>query len=639
MKIAYKHLVRHIVSNPSIEEISNKFFQLGHEHEIENDIFDMELTPNRGDCLSVKGLLRELKLFYEVSSIDLEYEKEINPLSFNFKNNAENECPYISFLKIEIEEIPSSYNGSLDDYFVDLNVKKNNFFTDVSNYLSYETGQPTHCYDASKLGDKLSLNFIEDDCSFETLLDKTITLSDKNLVFQNSNNDTINLAGVVGGKSTACNKNTTSVIIECAYFSPEIIVGKTVKYGIKSDAAHKFERGADPVCHEKVLRRFVKIIEEHAIIKDVSLYKKNTNEFKNVSLPLDVEKVNSIIGINISNNFDDILFDLGFRIEKNSIIVPSHRSDIHSINDIAEEIARSIGYDNIPRNEVSLPVANSSINNLELSKQLKNFLISHGFHEVINNPFVGVKSNSCISVDNPLDSNRKFLRTSLKSSLVENLLYNERRQKDSIKFFEISNIYNNDKDKPAKKVIGIIASGRLDKNYRDFSKKIDKDYLPSVLLDFAPDKEFKSDNIARESLDTKLKTPISYVEFEIAELEDTNILNENKDDYSPKEFNEYVEISDFPISKRDLSFSISDPVEFKNLENFILSYENNLLKEVYVFDFYNNTKNNEIKIGFRFIFQSKEITITEQQVNEVVDDIINHALLTKSVHIPGLLNK
>ena len=228
MKIAYRHLVQHIEESPSIEHISNKLFQLGHEHEIDGDIFDMEFTPNRGDCLSINGLLRDLAVFYTVDLNQEVFTEKLNELQLDFKNLSENICPKISFLKLEIDEVPETYKNSLDNYFSDLGLNKNNFFTDVSNYLSYETGQPTHCYDASSMSGKLLFHEIEKNEEFETLLDKKITLTGKNSVFS-LNDNIINLAGIVGGKSKSCSQNTKTVIVECAFFQPEAIIGKSVK--------------------------------------------------------------------------------------------------------------------------------------------------------------------------------------------------------------------------------------------------------------------------------------------------------------------------------------------------------------------------------------------------------------------------
>ena len=118
----------------------------------------------------------------------------------------------------------------------------------------------------------------------------------------NKNREVINLAGIIGGKSTACSETTTSVLIECAYFNPEMIQGKTVKYAINSDAAYKFERNTDPSCHEYVLRRFLKLIEEHSKIIKVELFTYNDmkNFTKKIDIEFDYKKINKILGIEIS---------------------------------------------------------------------------------------------------------------------------------------------------------------------------------------------------------------------------------------------------------------------------------------------------------------------------------------------------
>ena len=138
MKIHYKDIIRFIDEKPSIDDLSNKLFQLGHEHEIEDEVFDMEFTPNRGDCLSMHGLARDLNVFYEVNNLIDIYEEDIEELELDFINKSEADCPNISFLKIEIEGQISKYKDYLSSYFFNLKIKKKNFFTDISNYISYE---------------------------------------------------------------------------------------------------------------------------------------------------------------------------------------------------------------------------------------------------------------------------------------------------------------------------------------------------------------------------------------------------------------------------------------------------------------------------------------------------------------------
>ena len=641
MKVAYKHLVSHIPSKPGIFDISEKFFQLGHEHEIINgDIYDIELTPNRGDCLSIKGLLRDLAVFYEVNPDFEIYKNDLNPLKINFTNKAPNACPHISFCKIDLEGDIEPYKGELKNYFDDMEVNKINFFTDISNYISYETGQPTHCYDARKIKNNLSLDISSLEHEFETLIDKKIKLSGENLVFVEKDGTVINLAGIMGSMNTSCTSDTKSVIIECAYFNPEIIIGKSVKYDINSDAAYKFERGVDPLCHEKVLRRFIKIVNDHSKIKNIEIFKKDYSDFKPNSIPLDETRLNDILGTSLSKNqLREYLLKLGFDIRDSFALTPSYRSDIKTENDIAEEIARIIGYDNIQAQP--LKIQKEAIVNYDSKHHeelIKNLLINNGFFEVISNPFVNSERENSIKIDNPLDSKRKYLRTDLQESLVESLLYNEKRQKDSVKLFEIAEVYYSSDGIKNNKKLGIICSGRLGRNYKDFSKKINQNYLIDMLKGLSNKINFKPLIISRDNLNSKIKSQIIYLEIELDDLKDHQLNHKfkNNKNLSRDNFLKYKQISNYPSSTRDLSFSIKDIDRYYELQNHILSFKHELLKEIFIFDFFVNKKNNEIKLGIRFIFQSKKSTITDQEVNKLMDKIIKSSLVIESVTIPGL---
>lgn len=634
MKIVYNHLIDHISTRPSIEKISRKLFQLGHENEIVNNILDIDFTPNRGDCLSVKGLLRDLKAFYE-TDLDFEiYENDIDEFKFILENHAKDDCPKISFMKIEIDKKISKYKDYLNSYFVDLDNNTNNFFTDVSNFISYETGQPIHCYDAKKISNIISLGRIKEVHQFKNLFDEEIELKKNDLVFKD-NNEIINLAGIIGGKNSACSKNTSSVIVECAYFNPESIIGKSVNYDINSDAAYKFERGVDIMSQEHVLRRFAKVVEDHVPIKSIELCSNIYSEYKAQKIPYSVEKINKVLGTNISNDEClNYLKQLGFKNDNELIVVPSYRNDITNINDLSEEVARSIGYDNISREPISIKTQ-SKVSSNHLETIIRKALLKSGFYEVINSPFVSKNSKNAIKIDNPLDSSRRYLRTNLKDSLIENLLYNERRQKDSIKLFEISNIYNSLDKQNNEKKIGIIASGRVGKNYKDFSKKIDTNYLLELLNENFPGVKFDVEFLSRDNLDTKIKNKICYIEFNIDLLEKVNIENEIINN-TPDNFNQYSPVSEYPSSYRDLSFLIKDSTKYYELQELILSYKHKLLIDVFIFDFYENKETKFVKIGFRFVFQSTTSTVTENEVNKIIQDIVNSSLSLGSIEIPGL---
>ena len=171
----------------------------------------------------------------------------------------------------------------------------------------------------------------------------------------------ISLAGVMGGASTACGKNTYKVLIECAYFKPEEILGQARKYNLNSEAAYKFERGVDFLGQENVLRRFIKIIDDHAEIKSLKFISENKKN-NTKSVPYDSKKLNEIIGCDINEKEQKaILSSLGF-INGKKVAVPAHRSDIDQINDLAEEITRVVGYNNIPSKALKLPVKAKNLN-------------------------------------------------------------------------------------------------------------------------------------------------------------------------------------------------------------------------------------------------------------------------------------
>ena len=441
MKIVYSHLLNFLEKKPSLEELSDKLFQLGHEHQIEGEVLDLEITPNRGDCLSLKGIARDLNHFYKATLEKEVYDAGIPESSLVFENKAEDICPNISFVEIEIEGKIKDYAPYLENYFQGLKLNKNNLFTDISNYLAYETGQPTHCYDAKKIDGPLVLEKRNEQEKFKTLLGSEIELNGENLVFT-INGVAVDLAGTMGDESTSCSEDTTKVLVECAYFKPEEILGKARQYNLNSEASYKFERGVDFLAQEQVLRRFIAIVADHAKIKSLAL-KTEQRKVDRTEVEFDSEKLNKIIGTELTeteqkNYLNSLYFKTDDKVE-----VPSHRSDVDQLNDLAEEISRMIGYDNIAPKALALPVKAKKIE-ANFEELCRDYLVNNGFFEVVNFPFNDNQDDSAISVDNPLDKQRSKMRVCITKSIKENVVFNQNRQKDSIKLFEFSDIYTKD---------------------------------------------------------------------------------------------------------------------------------------------------------------------------------------------------
>tara|TARA_B100000674_G_C37971658_1_gene977273 strand:+ start:506 stop:2431 length:1926 start_codon:yes stop_codon:yes gene_type:complete len=634
MKFHYQHLIELLKKTPTKAELSETLFQLGHENEIEGEIFDLELTPNRGDCLSLMGIARDLNFFFEYKDDLKIYDGAIEKFDFDFINYEPDSCPDISFLYIEIDNKIGSYKDYLQSYFQDLPNNRVNFFTDISNYVSYELGQPTHCYDFLSLQGTLELKKIDQKNDFTTLQDEKILIDEGTLVFS-INDEVINLAGIMGGKKTRCSDKTTKVLLECAHFKPEEILGKSTYYGLNSDASHKYERFVDPNLQELAIKRFIKIVEDHADIKEIKLYKNSNYKHQDRMLELNSSKINNILGTNLDDKIIiQILNYLFFELVDNKVKVPSFRNDIHTTNDLAEEIARIVGYNNISSQSINLPEIKIEFS---LSQFLRDFLLKNGFTEVINFQFSNIEESETISIDNPLDQNKTRMRNSLKDSLVENLLFNERRQKSSIKLFEISDLYSIDSSGniDIKKVLGIIASGHVANNYEDFSKKINTQFIDSIFKDLNFDSSHYSSNIDRKSINTKRKEEIVYLEIPLERFEVNSVdecvekLDENV------HFFKYEEISEFPSSMRDFSFMVSNLDTINEISQKIFDFDSKILKDAFLFDYYENAANQEVKAAFRFIFQDFSKTLTDNEINQELEPLLSEILKLENVSIPG----
>ena len=645
MKIVYSHLLNFLKKKPSLAELSDKLFQLGHEHEIEGEVLDLEITPNRGDCLSLKGIARDLNHFYKADLDTEHYDADIPESDFSFENKAEDLCPNISFVEIEVEGKVKAYAPYLESYFQDLKLNKNNLFTDISNYLAYETGQPTHCYDATKINGPLVLEKRNKQEKFKTLLGSEIELKGENLVFT-INDVAVDLAGTMGDESTSCSENTMKVLVECAYFKPEEILGKARQYNLNSEASYKFERGVDFLEQEQVLRRFIAIVSDHVKIKSLALKTEQRKKDKR-EVEFDSERLNKIIGTDLTETEQkEYLNSLYFKID-DKVVVPSHRSDIDQLNDLAEEVTRMIGYDNIASKALALPVKAKKIE-ANFEDLCRSYLINNGFFEVVNFPFNDNQDEAAISVDNPLDKQRSKMRVCITKSIKENVVFNQNRQKDSIKFFEFSDIYTKDGNENK---LAVIVSGRTNKNFKEFNAQLDYSYLKGLIntiffeilgkeLNFELDQSKNYDlyetvycddvqigrigKLSKEFVGSKTKTPVFSFEIVLNNLQ----LPAKKQS----------KISDFPASYRDLSFSLDSHENLEDLSAMIKKHKkySELMTDCFVFDLFENKKQNILKVGYRFKFQAIDKNITDEETEAVMNPLIEESLEISGVSIEGI---
>ena len=215
-----------------------------------------------------------------------------------------------------------------------------------------------------------------------------------------------------------------------------------------------------------------------------------------------------------------------------------------------------------------------------------------------------------------------------------------RRQKSSIKLFEISDIYskNSNGEIEFKKVIGLIASGRVADNYKDFSRKVDKLFVNSVFKDLRVDLSKYLSTIDRQLLDTKRKQAIVFLEIPIEKFD--GIVNDEDIEQSEEnaDFFRYQEISDYPSSARDFSFMVSNLDTIDKISKKIFDFDSKILKDAFLFDLYENAAKHQVKAAFRFIFQDFSKTLTDDEINQELEPLLSEILKLKNVSIPGYKN-
>lgn len=443
-------------------------------------IMELEITPNRPDCLSMLGVAREIraetgnKIKYPDVTL-LEGETDIAGLTSVTIDDPEL-CPRYAARLIQgvtVGESPSWLKQRLES----IGVGVINNIVDITNFVLMEYGQPLHAFDYDKLFEnRIIVRRAAEDEVITTLDEEERKLNSDMLVIADAEKP-VALAGVMGGYDSEITESTSDVLLESANFQPANIRATSKKLGLHTEASYRFERGADPEVVISALDRASELIVQLAGgalckgIVDVYPGKKEPSQIK-----LRSDRVNFILGTSIeAEEIEQILNRLGFGIERlptkestYQITIPSFRSDITREIDLIEEIARVHGYDNIPttlpKGDIPIPTVNISV---EVQQRIKHFLLGSGMMEAVNysfnhpNCFDKIRLNDdnplrdAIKLRNPLSPEMSTLRTTLLPSLLENAQRNHNHQINTIALFEMSSVFI--KDKEPTRVAGILA--------------------------------------------------------------------------------------------------------------------------------------------------------------------------------------
>jgi len=618
-------------------------------------IIKLDLTPNRGDCFSILGIAREVAA---VNNLPLTLPETINikdsvksPLSVSVCNEAPRYVGrFITGINLK-KKIPSLIKERLKLS----DIKIIDPIVDITNYVLLELGQPLHAFDADKLEGNLKVRFAKEKEKITLLDENQLSLDAKSLVIADQRKP-IALAGIMGGLDTGISNKTQSIYLESAFFTPAAIRGRARKFTIQTDASTRFERGVDFELQVLAIKRACTLVNQTlgGSFSPIQEFLKKSSIPKNKDIILNIKNINKSLGTDLTKSFvSKGLRSLGLinsvsNIDTLKVKVPSWRFDLKIEADLIEEIARLVGYNNIPQTSLSKKIKTSD---QALNTSIRRTFKSLGYNEVITYSFieesvarlVEEKQQQLIFVKNPISQNMNVMRTSLLPSLLNTLSYNFNQGSESIKIFEIGTVFNKSKNNKIiqREVAGGLISGIEEKgNWSGLNKAMDffdlKGNLETVLPELSKF-TFKSGQISylhpgKTALLYKGKTLVGCIGTVNPKLTDkfdikseVNFFEFSVNEVSDNKSLKFKKFSRFPLAQRDLSFVVDEEITSSSIINEILTKAGSDLKEINLFDIYTGKGISKGKksLTYSLNWQAKNRTLTDDEIDKIIERIVS----------------
>ncbi|MCI0655345.1 MAG: phenylalanine--tRNA ligase subunit beta, partial [Methylococcaceae bacterium] len=419
---------------------------------LDDRVIEIDLTPNRADCLSIEGVAREVAVINridwncpEIQRIPIDHQEKLT-----VSIEAGDLCPrYLGRLITGIDPLAET------PIWMQERLRRAGFrslgpLIDVTNYVLMELGQPLHAFDAEKIHGGITVRRAREGEKLMLLNDEEVKLTESTLIIADDSKP-LALAGIMGGRESAVSDSTSNIFLECAYFSPGAILGKAREYGLHSDSSHRFERGVDPNLQPRAIERASRLILEIAGGKcGVISEKRDDAHFpERPPIRLRSERVEKILGISIERSeIEAILTRLGMLVQREeqewTVRAPGFRFDIAIEADLIEEIGRIVGYDNLP---LKCPAMQSVLAGVPEARvdldRIKDFLVARGYREAITYSFVDPEQLKriepelqAIALENPISSDLSVMRTTLWCGLLTTAQRNLNRQQSRVRIFE-----------------------------------------------------------------------------------------------------------------------------------------------------------------------------------------------------------
>ena len=646
------------------KEIGKSYFKISSQKAI-----DISITPNRADCLGIRGIARDLSSAGVGKFIQTKRKKIKQNIKHQIKTSITKEknqgCDI--FGSCYIKNITNKESPEwLKNKLIALGLKPISAVVDITNYVMFDLNRPLHAYDADKINKEIIVRNAKEGEMFEALDNKKYKLK-KDMCVVSDKSGVLGLGGIIGGTTTSTALDTKNILLEAAYFSPSSIRKTARALNINTDAKYRFERGIDPNSIKEGLELATDLILKICGGEASKFQITGKTNQKNKIINFQVEKFEKLIGISITaNEIDKILSSLGFKCKKSQkaikVEVPSWRPDVSLDEDLIEELIRIKGFNNIKLIE---PSKNRYQDTLNFKQKLfhlsQRSLASKGYMEIVTWSFTDSKIDKQFSkgekeipIFNPISSDLDVLRRSIFSNLAINLKKNQDRGYKDLSLFEIGPTFFGKNPGEQQIVVGGLKSGKINrKSWLDKERDVDvfdiKGDTIKTLLELGIEEKnlFVSDNTKHSyhpgrsgsiTLKSEKGPHLAYFgEIHPAIIKNLDYKDKNifgfeiflknipepnkKSRLSKKSF----QASDYQKSERDFAFVIDKIFKIGALEKIIREVDENLIQNVSTFDVYEgeNIPKDKKSVAINVTLQAIDKTLSENDLDKISKKIID----------------
>lgn len=626
--------------------------------DLDDTVFTLKITPNRADCLSIKGIAREVSALTQCAftPIDIQTASVASSKKQAVRIDAPADCGRFISRVIEQVNAKAETPAWMKQRLERSGVRSVSALVDIGNYVMLEIGQPMHVFDADKINGSIIVRRAQNGETLACLNEKTVTLADNTLVVADEAG-VLSLAGLMGGEGSAVSDETQNIVLEAAYFNPVTISGKSRQYGFGSDSSFRFERGVDWALQADAIERATELVLQ--ICGGVAGEKVEAQgQLPQVqSVEIRLARLEKILGIHIAaEQVEMILQHLGLNPVKSAegfiVTAPSFRFDIEIEADLIEEIGRVYGYENIPDDYTSGRLKMLALPETKRPRlAVYTEMATRGYQEAVSYAFVDEQweqdfaaNSNPIRLQNPLAAQYAVMRSTLIGGLIEILQNNLNRKQNRVRVFEIARVFRKDSDGRfvQKERIGGLWYGSVEpEQWGEKTRQVDFYDIKADVENLLQGKAVafvKAEHPALHPGRTAEIISDGQVIGFVGELhpkwlqkydlpQAALVFEMDMDAVLDRQKTRYQAVSKFQPARRDLAFIVPEGMSHDELLTVLYSQANRLVQEIRIFDVYRGaglpegTKSMAVKV----ILQDMESTLTDEVVEPLMNKLIEAA--------------